>query len=113
MFFADPLAAFTSIARALRPRGGWFWTSLEQREWVVALREALSLGPTLPTPRPGAPGPWGAADRPFAQACPWQTPGSWRSALARAHSGSVAGMPPTTPLHPLRLRAGGDVLEEA
>lgn len=68
MFFTDPVAAFTNIARALRPRGGLAllaWKPLEQNEWVAALREALSLGRTLPTPPAGVPGPFGLADRPF------------------------------------------------
>lgn len=69
MFFADPVAAFRNVARALRRGGGLAllaWTPLEQNEWVGALREALSLGRTLPTPPVGVPGPFGLADRGFA-----------------------------------------------
>lgn len=70
MFFADPVAAFANIARALRPGGGLAllaWQPLEHNEWVAALREALSLGRTLPRPPAGVPGPFGLADRPFTQ----------------------------------------------
>jgi SAM-dependent methyltransferase len=70
MFFADPVAAFANIARALRPRGGLAlltWKPLEQNEWVAALREALALGRTLSTPPAGAPGPFGLADRALTQ----------------------------------------------
>lgn len=65
MFFADPVAAFANIARALRPRGGLAllaWKPLEHNEWVAALRDALALGRALPTPPAGAPGPFGLAD---------------------------------------------------
>lgn len=68
MFFTDPVAAFTNVARALRPGGGLAllaWKPLEQNEWVAALREALSLGRVLPTPPVGVPGPFGLADLPF------------------------------------------------
>lgn len=34
---------------------------------MAALREALSLGRTLPTPPAGAPGPFGLGDQPFTQ----------------------------------------------
>lgn len=70
MFFNDPVAAFTNIARALRPEGGLAllaWKPVEQNEWAFALREALSVGRTLPKPRAGVPGPFGLADRPFTE----------------------------------------------
>jgi len=70
MFFADPVAAFANIARALRPGGGLAllaWQGLEHNEWVAAIREALSLGRVLPSPPAGAPGPFGLADPSFAQ----------------------------------------------
>lgn len=70
MFFADPAAAFTNIARALRPDGELAllaWKGLEHNEWLVAIREALSLGRALPAPAVGAPGPFGLANTAFTQ----------------------------------------------
>jgi ubiquinone/menaquinone biosynthesis C-methylase UbiE len=54
MFFADPVAAFTNIGRALR-RGGrlvmMVWQPSERNEWDVALRHALTRpGPMVPDP---------------------------------------------------------------
>jgi SAM-dependent methyltransferase len=66
MFFADPVAAFANIRRALRPRGtiAWLaWRDLARNEWVCALREALAAGRHLPVPPPGVPGPFSLADR--------------------------------------------------
>jgi SAM-dependent methyltransferase len=50
MFFADPVAAFANIRRALRPGGrlvGLVWRRYEDNEWATALRvtpDAFSLG---------------------------------------------------------------------
>jgi len=66
MFFADPVGAFANIRRSLRPGGGLAllaWRDLVDNEWVAAIREALSLGRTLPMPAVGAPGPFALADR--------------------------------------------------
>lgn len=66
MFFADPVAAFANIRRSLRPGGALAllaWRDLLDNEWVAAIREALSLGRTLPLPPVGAPGPFALADR--------------------------------------------------
>lgn len=65
MFFDDPVAAFTNVARALRPGGRialLSWRELGRNEWVTAIREALAAGRSLPEPPPGAPGPFGLAD---------------------------------------------------
>jgi len=65
MFFADPVAAFTNIASALRPGGRLailVWQSVAGNEWITALRDALAMGRDLPVPPPGAPGPFGLAD---------------------------------------------------
>ena len=64
MFFADPTAAFTNIARALRPEGRLAlltWRELAKNEWVTAIREALAVGRQLPEPPADAPGPFGLA----------------------------------------------------
>jgi SAM-dependent methyltransferase len=66
MFFADPVAAFANVRRALRPAGGiafLSWRELERNEWVVAIRAALAAGRDLPTPPLGAQGPFSMADR--------------------------------------------------
>jgi SAM-dependent methyltransferase len=65
MFFADPIAAFANIGRALRPGGRLAllaWRELASNEWLVAIREALAMGRPLPTPPPSLPGPFGLAD---------------------------------------------------
>ncbi|MFB8275296.1 class I SAM-dependent methyltransferase [Nocardia colli] len=48
MFFADPVAAFTNIGRALRPGSRLVqlvWQAGDQQEWVVAIRAALAGAP--------------------------------------------------------------------
>jgi SAM-dependent methyltransferase len=65
MFFADKVAAFANIARALRPGGRLLlvtWQPLARNTQFVALFDALSQGRDLPKPPPGAPGPFGLAD---------------------------------------------------
>ena len=65
MFFADPVAAFTNIASALRSGGRLamlVWGPVGDNEWIVALRDALAVGRDLPAPPPGAPGPFSLAD---------------------------------------------------
>jgi SAM-dependent methyltransferase len=66
MFFADPVAAFTNIASAVRPGGRLgmaVWGPVPDNEWVTALRDAVALGRVLPAPPPGAPGPFSMADQ--------------------------------------------------
>ena len=65
MFFADPVAAFANIGRALRPSGRiaiLAWQSLADNEWLSATREALAMGRELPSAPMGKPGPFGLAD---------------------------------------------------
>src|SRR5262249_46534511 len=65
MFFGDPHAAFTNIARALRGRGRLAllsWQPLPANEWVAELTAALAAGRDLPAPPPEAPGPFALAD---------------------------------------------------
>jgi SAM-dependent methyltransferase len=65
MFFADPVAAFSNIGRALRPDGRLAlvaWQSLQNNEWISSMRSALSMGRDLPEPPVGMPGPFGLAD---------------------------------------------------
>lgn len=45
MFFADPLEAFTNLARSLRPAGRLVmlvWQASEHQEWVTAIHRGLS-----------------------------------------------------------------------
>ena len=66
MFFADPVAAFANIGRALRPDARialLVWRELSRNAWVVAVRDALAMGRDLPTPPADAPGPFAFARR--------------------------------------------------
>ena len=65
MFFADPVAAYANIGRAIRPGGRLAllaWRDLASNEWAQAVRGALALGRDLPSPPPGIPGPFAFAD---------------------------------------------------
>ena len=65
MFFADRNAAFTNIASAMRPNGRLVmvaWQDFDSNEWITAVRGALAVGRTLPSPPMGGPGPLGLAD---------------------------------------------------
>jgi SAM-dependent methyltransferase len=65
VFFADPVAAFRNIARALRPGGRLallVWQPPSRNEWFLAFTAALAAGRALPEPPPGAPGPFSLAD---------------------------------------------------
>jgi SAM-dependent methyltransferase len=65
MFFADPVAALANIRRAISVGGRarfMVWQGLERNEWAASLRAALAAGRDLPTPPPGAPGPFSWAD---------------------------------------------------
>lgn len=70
MFFNDPPAAFTNIASAVRPGGRLamlVWGPIPHNAWIVAMHGAIAPGQPLPTPPPGAPGPFGLADQDFAR----------------------------------------------
>jgi SAM-dependent methyltransferase len=65
MWFGNPLAAFTNIARALRPGGRLtmlVWQSLADNEWLCEFRHALAVGRALPALPADAPGPLSLAD---------------------------------------------------
>jgi SAM-dependent methyltransferase len=65
MFFGDPVAAFTNIGSALRPGGRLVlltWRPLAENEWIREFVTALAAGRDLPSPAPGAPGPFSLAD---------------------------------------------------
>jgi SAM-dependent methyltransferase len=70
MFFADPVAAFTNVARALKPGGriAWIvWRSLGENEFFSEVRAALAVGRDLPAPPSGVPSPFGLADRDYTE----------------------------------------------
>ena len=57
MFFADPIAAFTNIGRALRPGARlvlMVWQDRSRNEWTSAIGQALTTRTAAPTP-PAAP----------------------------------------------------------
>jgi SAM-dependent methyltransferase len=65
MFFGDPIAAFTNIARAVRPGGRLVlltWQSLAHNEWIREFSGALAAGRDLPAPPETAPGPFSLSD---------------------------------------------------
>jgi SAM-dependent methyltransferase len=65
MFFGDPVAAFTNLHRALRPGGRLTlltWNDIAENEWLTEFRAAFAVGRDLPTPPPGAPGPFAFSD---------------------------------------------------
>jgi SAM-dependent methyltransferase len=65
MFFGDPVAAFSNLARALHPAGRvvlLVWQELDQNEWISEISAALAAGRERPSPPPDAPGPFSMAD---------------------------------------------------
>ena len=51
MFFADPVAAFTNIGLALRPRGRlvmMVWREHDRNDWSVLIEQALAAGTDVP-----------------------------------------------------------------
>jgi SAM-dependent methyltransferase len=65
MFFADPTAAFTNLARATKPGGrlaAVVWQPVEQNEWVSAPRVALACGKDVAPVVDDVPGAFGLAD---------------------------------------------------
>jgi ubiquinone/menaquinone biosynthesis C-methylase UbiE len=65
MFFGDPVAAFTNIARVVRPGGRivlLVWQGPEANEWIRELNDALVAGRDLSSPPVGAPGPFAQSD---------------------------------------------------
>ncbi len=65
MFFGDPEAAFSNIARALRPSGRLVigvWQGLERSEWIRVIFGSLAAGRELPPPSTSGPGPLGLSD---------------------------------------------------
>jgi SAM-dependent methyltransferase len=67
MFFADPVAAFANLRRALKPTGRIVfvcWRSIDQNPMMtVPMAAAAKYFPPPPPPDPDAPGPFAFADR--------------------------------------------------
>lgn len=64
-FFADQVAGFTNLARALRPGGRLAlvsWRSPAENEWIGSLAQALRPDAPAPHPPPDAPNPFRHAD---------------------------------------------------
>jgi SAM-dependent methyltransferase len=65
MFFGDPEAAFTNIARAVRPGGELVlltWQAATHNEWFSDFFTTLTGRRELPAPPLGAPGPFSLSD---------------------------------------------------
>jgi SAM-dependent methyltransferase len=89
MFFADPVAAFANVRRALRPGAGLSfvcWQSVFDNEWMLIPGAAVAsvTGVQPPMPAPGEPGPFSLAD-----------PARVRGVLEAAGFGSVIVTPHT------------------
>ncbi|MFD0903440.1 class I SAM-dependent methyltransferase [Actinomadura sediminis] len=70
MFFADPVAAFTNIGRALRPRARLVllvWQGRDRNEWASAIRRPLPAATPEPAPPPRGPDPFSLADPAIAE----------------------------------------------
>ncbi len=67
MFFADPVAAFANVRKALAPAGRLAfvcWRALAENHWMTIPMAAVApLLPPTPAPPPNAPGPFAFADR--------------------------------------------------
>jgi len=65
MFFADPVAAFGNIARALRPGGRlvlMVWQARERNAWSTAIRDAIAGDAEVPPPPAAGPHPFSLGD---------------------------------------------------
>jgi SAM-dependent methyltransferase len=102
MFFADPVAAFRNVLRALRPGGRLVfacWRPVQENPWVLVPMAAAAPLLTLPPPPPeDAPGPFAFGDAERV-----------RSILAAAGFEGIALEPIDLPMSP----AGGDLDEAA
>jgi SAM-dependent methyltransferase len=65
MFFADPVAAFTNIGRAMRPEGRLVmlvWQDQDRNEWSVSIQRSIADDADVPAPAPRAPAAFSLAD---------------------------------------------------
>ncbi|MGH3993897.1 MAG: class I SAM-dependent methyltransferase [Pseudonocardiaceae bacterium] len=113
MFFTDPVAAFTNIARALRPTARLVllvWQNRERNEWSTEIHRALA-GTAAPPPLPAA------GQDPFSLADPSTTEGILAASgfgeicFADVHEPVYYGPDSATAYHTvLRLREPQDLL---
>jgi SAM-dependent methyltransferase len=87
MFFADPVAAFANVRRALRPGGALSfvcWQGMSGNEWMLIPGAAVAevTGSLPPMPGPDEPGPFSLTD-----------PARVRAVLGAAGFGSIAITP--------------------
>ncbi|HTR55032.1 MAG TPA: class I SAM-dependent methyltransferase [Kofleriaceae bacterium] len=91
MFFADPVAAFANIRRAVKPDGRIAfacWRALEHNAWAgVPLAAARPLLPAMPPPDPLAPGPFAFADG--ERVCRILAGAGFQDASVAAHASSM------------------------
>jgi SAM-dependent methyltransferase len=92
MFFADPIAAFTNIRRALRPGGRLAFLcprAMGDNEWFTTpITAVLGHEPALPAGAPYAPGMFSLSD-----------PDRLDDVLTRAGFGSISAEPVDTLMH--------------
>jgi SAM-dependent methyltransferase len=65
MFFADPVAAFANVGRALRPAGRlvmMVWQAHDRNEWEVAIRQSLAVPGGSAAVASAGPDPFSLAD---------------------------------------------------
>jgi SAM-dependent methyltransferase len=65
MFFADPVAAFANVGRALRPAGRlvmMVWQAHDRNEWNVAIRQSLAVPGGSAAVASAGPDPFSLAD---------------------------------------------------
>lgn len=87
MFFTDPVAAFTNIARATRPEGRLImmvWQDHHRNEWSVSIERSVADGVDMRASSPGAPDPFSLAD-PAAVAQILETAGFGEAAFTSVH----------------------------
>ena len=99
MFFGDPVAAFTNLRRALKPKGRLVfvcWRTPQENPWgLMPLRAAMPFLPPMERPGPEDPGQYSFGDR---------------ARVERILTGAGFGTPRFEPLdRPMRL--GQDVAE--
>ena len=94
MFFADPVAAFANVARALKPGGriAWIvWRALAENEFFSKVRAAIAVGRDLPSPPVGRAEPVRPRRPRLHRSARCATRASRRSSSSRSTPGTAAG----------------------
>lgn len=99
MFFNDPVAAFTHIAKSLTPYGALAfscWAPLPENPWMNKLLTILGKYTALPKPEPGAPGPFAYSNPDYIRSI--LTSAGYKNIDVKAWSGELLiGMPGMSP----------------